>query len=157
MPQWEFKNWPPDKQWYKDNKARDVIIYCGSEDLSTKDGLVWTHEEGGQFIQDQGRKVGEKWTLCHEDEDAATLENPEGLFDILLLCHMIDEDYEGEPDIVERGTYRQLNDRPTIRGQEHPLGYGMYFDFRMARILSLTLLHEMLHIARPDYSQYCPC
>jgi hypothetical protein len=155
MPKWEFQKWPPNKQWYKDNKAREVIIYCGSSDFTTNDGLSWSHPEGGQNIEIQGRKVGKKWTLCEEDEEAVTMENLTGSFDIMLLCGGIDKRYRGEANLADRGTFERLHNKPTKRGKKHELDYGMPFDYRIRRVLSFTLLHEMLHVARNDYSQYC--
>jgi hypothetical protein len=156
VPYWDFKKWPPDIRWYMNNKAREVIIYCGSSDFVTNDGLAWVHKEGGLEVEAQGFKINGQWTLCNKDTESVVLRLTQGPVDLLLLCGILETDYPGEANIAYRATYKTLHNRRKEPGKQQELDYGVSFDSRRRRVLSFMLLHEMLHIARGDKSQYSP-
>jgi hypothetical protein len=153
LSEWEFREWPPNIQWHNDNNAREVIIYCDSTDFDT-DGLLWAHEEGDQYIEVEGRKVGDGWTLCEEMIEATQFFSAGSLLEGLQLCDILDITSPGEPKIEDRGTYDAVNNGLRKPGRRE-LDYGASFNFRAGRVLSRLLLHEMLHYSGRGYSQYC--
>jgi hypothetical protein len=149
---WDRKTWPPDLQWHEDNEARDVIIYCGSDDFLTDDGEEWLEPESGQIFDYHGTKVGEdKWNICGNTEYALSMTRSEETFDLVWLCAKLLDPHPslpGEANIAERGTYEALH-------QNGKLDYKVFFNESKRRVLSHQLLHEMFHIAQNTYSQYC--
>jgi hypothetical protein len=104
----------------------------------------------------QGRKVGERWTLCGEEEEAASVGTGRSPLEILQLCNILDRIYPDELEIEDRGTYEALENGFRLKepDERHELDYGMHYDYGCTRVLSRTLLHEMFHYSGGDYSQY---
>jgi hypothetical protein len=155
---WDLRQWPPDLQWHEDNKARDVIIYCGSTDFLTDNGEEWVEIESGQNIAFKGTKVegtedgDDQWTLCEDDEYAKSMVtgSDEGEFDLVFLCpKLLEPSFAGEANLADRATFERMH-------QRNQLDYGVFFDESIRRVLSFELLHEMFHVSQNSFSQYCP-